>query len=298
MESLVSSLWDEWVSFPVLDAISAESELSGIISSLRRSSHEDGMVRLSSRRLWVFRRIRSLWSKTRWGSMMDMGDILKVPKRHRGSVCVQMPESFFVSFQMKEHDRSFLRWSWVRGVFGTSGALYLPKRGYYFLFRVSSGEVEAGLSDHMAKNGISFSERVIDGSVELIVRDQSQIVDMINGMGLSGIALKLEERAILRSIRDQTNRLVNCDASNIRKSVDAARRQIQIARFFIDNGYDKDLSPELIELINLRVVNPSASLNELGMSMKSPVTKSTVTYRWKKLINIAELYGFELEDVD
>lgn len=292
MEELISSLWDEWVSLPVPDPVSAESELSGIICSLRKSFHRDEAVRLSSRRLWIFRRIRFLWPKTRWGSAVDMGDILKVPKRHRGSVCIQMPLSLFVSCQAKEHDRSFLRWSWVRGVFGASGALYLPKGGYYFLFRVSGEDIEAGLTDHMKKNSIPFSKRTVRNFTELIVRGQPRIVDIMSGMGLSETALKLEERAIVRSIRDQANRLVNCDASNIRKSVDAARWQTELAQFFLKNGHIQDLPSELVELINLRIANPSASLNELGISMKTPVTKSTVTYRWKKLAAIAESYGF------
>ncbi|MDD4836841.1 MAG: DNA-binding protein WhiA [Dethiosulfovibrio sp.] len=292
MEPLVDSLWDEWVATSILDVISAESELAGIVSCLKKTSCPGGDIRLSSRRLWVFRRIRKLWGKTRWSSGVDMGDILKVPKRHKGSVSIRLPVNVLSSIEAKEHDGSFIRWSWIRGVFGVTGALYQPKRGYYFLFRVSNREVVSGLVDHLAKNHISPSSRDVSDTVELIVRDQAQIVDLVNGMGLPNTALRLEEMAIIRSMRDRANRLVNCDASNIKKSVDAARRQIHVARFPLDKGCEKNLSPELLELIELRLTNPSISLNELGSNLSIPVTKSTVTYRWKKLIAIAESNGF------
>nr|WP_321503648.1 DNA-binding protein WhiA [uncultured Dethiosulfovibrio sp.] len=295
MEPLTDSLWDEWVVSPVLDVISAESELSGIVSCLKRKACPQGEIQLYSRRLWIFGRIRRLWPKTRWSLQVDIGDILKVPRRHRGSVSINLPDHILLSIESKEHERSFLRWSWIRGVFGVTGALYQPKRGYYFLFRVSNRGVLSGLLDHLDKNHISPSCRLVGETTEIIVRDQSQIVDLVNGMGLSEVALRLEERAMVRSIRDQANRVVNCDASNIRKSVNAARRQLKVAAFLMENGCIDELSSELMELISLRLANPSVSLNELGCNLAVPVTKSTVTYRWKKLTAIAESQGFSLE---
>lgn len=295
MEPLIDSLWDEWMASLILDVISAESELAGIVSCLKKTSYHGSDTRLSSRRLWVFRRIQKLWGKTRWSCGIDIGDILNVPKRHKGSVSISLPWHVLSSIEAKEHDGSFLRWSWIRGVFGVTGALYQPRRGYYFLFRVFNREVVSGLIDHLAKNHISPSSREVGDTVELIVRDQSQIVDLVNGMGLPNTALRLEEMAIVRSMRDRANRLVNCDASNIKKSVDAARRQIHVARFLLDKGREKNLSSELLELIELRLANPSISLNELGSNLSVPVTKSTVTYRWKKLTAIAESQGFMSE---
>ncbi len=295
MEPLTDFLWDEWIVLPVLDAISAESELAGIVSCLRRKVCLNGSSKLYSRRLWVFGRIRRLWCKTKWSSFADIGDILKVPRRHTGSVSITLPAEVLSSIDSKEHEKSFLRWSWMRGVFGASGALYQPKRGYYFLFRVSNKDVVSGLLDHLSKNHIVPSSRVVGDATEVIIRDQSHIVDLINGMGLSDVALKLEEKAIVRSMRDQANRLVNCDASNIKKSISAARKQLKIARFLTENKYTDNIAPELTELLSLRLENPSVSLNELGANLTVPVTKSTVTYRWKKLMAIAESLGFCLD---
>ncbi len=291
MEALNTRIWDEWITDPVLDRVSAESELSGISSCLRSKEVSDKLV-LWTRRLWIFRRIRRLWSKTGWSRDLDLGEALRVPVRHKGNVRLELPMDIAMSIRAKELDGGFLRWPWIRGVFGVVGGLYFPKRGYYFLFRAPAGSVFAGLKDHLVKNGFPVSYRPVSNAVEVILRDQSAIVDLMVGMGLPESALLLEEKSIVRSMRDRANRLVNCDASNIRKSVDAAEKQGKLIAFLQKRGSADDLSPELVELIELRKANPSASLSELGAAMKKPVSKSTVTYRWKKIQAIAESYGF------
>lgn len=296
MDSLSSEIWDEWISSHIPDRISADSEIAGTFSCMRRKITKADRVILSSRRLWIFHRMRRLWKKTSWGGYFDLGKMLHVPERHRGTVQLEMPIDLFRTIQSKELSGSFIRWAWVRGIFGAVGSVFFPKRGYYFLFRVPYDEILTGLKDHLQKNDLSVSYRRGSGCVEAMVRGQNDIVDLMIGMGLPNAALKMEEKAIVRSMRDRANRLVNCDASNIRKTVDAARRQIALATFLKKNGHEDELPPDLAELIDLRIANPSASLNELGSAMNSPVSKSTVTYRWKKILSIAETYGFSYDD--
>lgn len=285
-------IWDEWITSFVMGQVAAESELSGIISTLKGETIENNSMCLSSRRLWVFRRMRRLWKRTRWADHMDLGKVLKVPERHKGNVSLILPLSMYNSIKKVNREEAFIRWSWVRGVFGVSGSLYLPKRGYYFMFRISDPLILEGVEDHLIKNSFSVAKRDRPGVVELIIRDRQNIMNLMSGMGLSGVASKLEEKALIRSVRDSTNRLVNCDASNIRKSLIAARKQLSIALFITSNDLASTLSDELQELIEVRIATPSANLSELASSLSCPVSKSTVKYRWKKLKEIAELHGF------
>ena len=73
--------WDEWLLAPVTDVVSAESELSGIISCVRSRSDGD-RVRLALPRLWVFRRVRRLWPRVSWTAECDLTDILCLRGRH------------------------------------------------------------------------------------------------------------------------------------------------------------------------------------------------------------------------
>ena len=48
------------------------------------------------------------------------------------------------------------------------------------------------------------------------------------------------------------------------------------------------LDPHLLELADLRLENPEASLNELGKMLTSALSRSGVNHRLKKISEIAE----------
>jgi hypothetical protein len=93
----------------------------------------------------------------------------------------------------------------------------------------------------------------------------------------------LEDTAVIRSVREMANKMVNCDAANIASTLAAARSQIALVEAIDENRLWSELPPNLAEIARARRENPSASLRELGQILSKPVTKSTVEYRWKKL---------------
>ena len=55
-------------------------------------------------------------------------------------------------------------------------------------------------------------------------------------------------------------------------------------------GDDLKLPEKLRELLYARLENPSATLYELGQALSSPVSKSTVKYRWGKIEQLARMF--------
>ena len=121
---------------------------------------------------------------------------------------------------------------------------------------------------------------------EIMVRDQQQIVTFLLRLGFVHTALALEETAIYRSMRSHANKLVNCDAANINKSLEAAQNQMKLIRELEEHNFIDELPDPLKELVYARKRNPSISLKELGQSLPRPISKSTVEYRWRKLENM------------
>ena len=99
--------------------------------------------------------------------------------------------------------------------------------------------------------------------------------------------MKMCIRDRYRDMRNNVNRIVNCETANLAKTVDAAVKQINAINKLKQNGKFNDLPDNLKELANLRVENPEASLTELGKMLKEPIGKSGVNYRLKTLINLA-----------
>jgi DNA-binding protein WhiA len=175
------------------------------------------------------------------------------------------------------------KWAWFRGLWGGCGALYLPRSGYYMTFRPRGAESAERAKAILSSAGIPPSAREKRGRTEYMLRDQEQIVTCLSKMGLVKSSLVLEETAIVRSIRNRVNKVINCDSANIRKTVESARNQLALADRIDAEGLWDLLTPAQAELVSTRRLNPSASLSELGQLMSRPVSKSTVEYRWRKL---------------
>src|SRR6185503_4360291 len=100
----------------------------------------------------------------------------------------------------------------------------------------------------------------------------------------SDARLALEEHAILSSLRADANRLANADEANLERVARAAHRQLEAIRTV---GLDA-LPAELVEIAELRLRHPSASLAELAAKARPPLTKSAAHRRLQAVERLIE----------
>ena len=280
--------WDEWFAAPVTDTISAESELSGIISCMG-VVRSGGVLRLTSNRLWVFRRIRRLWPKSRWNGEKELNEILKVSPH---SVAIELPRPLYRKIYTKPQRSEFIRWPWMRGVFGCVGSIYNPKRGYYCIMRFHSDLIWRSVRNLLSNSDIPCTMRENKGVHEIIIRDFRQIVRFCYFMNLQSMAQGLEERSIMRYSRDLANKQANCDSANIKRALKTSREHIAYLEYLLKLGDPSLVSDKLAPVMRMRLLHPESSLSELGDMLKPQVSKSTVKYRLKKLLDIAVAAGY------
>jgi hypothetical protein len=280
MNSAVAELWDEWTALPQKDEETDWSELAGQMAALPfKEKGNFGMIFLGASRLWALRRLVRLWKNSRWKLDWNVASSLSVPPNMKGRVELSLPRDLYNAITAYAGNS---RWAWVRGVWGGCGSLYVPKTGYYLVIRAWTEAVARRVVQVLHRTGISPSERMY-GKHELIVRDQRDIVVFLNKIGLTGVSLRVEDKAILRAMRDQANRMRNCDTANINKALKAAEEQSEMAALTLRNGLVETLPQNLKVLVEARLEHPEESLSELGRRLSPPVTKSTVKYRWKRL---------------
>ena len=100
--------------------------------------------------------------------------------------------------------------------------------------------------------------------------------------------LEYENIRILKQMRNNVNRVVNCETANLTKTADAAFEHIHAINI-IDQAEGIDSLPDkLREIAEMRLENQEASLKELGELLTPPIGKSGVNHRLKKLIELAE----------
>ncbi len=287
MEKISTLIWDELVNLPIADG---QPELLGLFETLPHTQ-VGGDLLVASPRLVVTRRLLKLWrglNERRFNATIVAADGSLELDRAQGKARFRVAVSSYRNFLAgKERLEKKEMWAWARGAWAGCGSFYLPRAGYYMTLRLpDSLQLETRLKRTFRSAGIVLGSRVKQGKTELMLRDQGQIVTCLARMGLVRSSLLLEETAIMRSLKNRANMLVNCDEANINKSLDAARAQLVLVERIDAEGLWEELSPELAELARVRRENPSASLRELGQILSRPVSKSTVEYRWRKLETI------------
>ncbi len=102
--------------------------------------------------------------------------------------------------------------------------------------------------------------------------------------GAGDAALDLEEHAILAALKADANRLANADEANLERVARSAHRQLEAIRTL---GLDA-LPPDLVEIAELRLRHPSASLAELAAKARPPLTKSAAHRRLSAVTRLLE----------
>lgn len=178
--------------------------------------------------------------------------------------------------------------AYIRGAFLGGGSISNPEKSYHLEFVTNSEDHSNDLLEII--NSFDLNSRVVTRKDNFVIylKEGEQIVDILNIIGAHQALLKFEDIRVFKDVRNNINRIVNCETANLSKTINASIRQVENIEY-IDNriGIDK-LPKNLQEIARLRLENRDASLKELGTMLKSPVGKSGVNHRFRKIENIAE----------
>ena len=129
------------------------------------------------------------------------------------------------------------------------------------------------------------------------MKEGAQIVEMSAVMEANVSLMNLENIRIVKEMRNNVNRKVNCETANINKTVNAAVKQAEDIRLIEERMGFHNLNEGLAEIAELRLQYPEATLKELGMMVIPQVGKSGVNHRLRKLSEIADGLRMNEEDL-
>ena len=136
-------------------------------------------------------------------------------------------------------------------------------------------------------NAFGLDAKVVERKEHYIVylKEGEQIVDLLNIMEAPLALMDLENVRIVKEMRNDINRKVNCETVNLNKVVGAAVKQLEDINY-IEETIGLARLPE--QLARVRLEYPDRSLKELGSFLMTPVGKSGVNHRLRKISSIAE----------
>ena len=184
--------------------------------------------------------------------------------------------------------QSCCRRAFLRGAFLAAGSISDPKKSYHFEIVCPSHQKAEQVIRLMETFGTEPKCTVRKKAWVVYLKEGNQIVDILNVMGAHCALMDMENIRILKGMRNDVNRKVNCEAANIHKTVSAAVKQGEDIAY-IKEKKGMDFLPETLkEAAEARLMRPAASLKELGEMMKPPVGKSGMNHRLRKIGMIAD----------
>ncbi|MCA0384670.1 MAG: DNA-binding protein WhiA [Firmicutes bacterium] len=179
--------------------------------------------------------------------------------------------------------------AYLRGIYLGGGSLSAPEKSYH-LELITHNEYFANQLVDFINDTYDLASKMTARKKNYIVyiKESEKIVDFLNVIGAHQTLLEYENIRIIKQMRNNVNRVVNCETANITKTADAAFEHIHAIETIIQGVGLDYLDDRLREIAECRLENPEATLKELGEMLIPPIGKSGVNHRLKKIMEIAE----------
>ncbi len=209
-----------------------------------------------------------------------------------------MKEYNLFSNSMEEHSRVLkanikdenkaeeLKKAFIRGCFLGGGSITNPRNNYHL-------EIKFGKElyiKHIIRilSEFDIKAKALNDSNTIYIKDGEEISKFLALIGASKSMLEFETIRVEREMKNNVNRLVNCETANLNKTIDASVEQVSYIKKIRKAKKFHILSDDLKEIAILREKNPNATLEELGKMLEKPIGKSSVSNRFKRIKEIAD----------
>ena len=182
------------------------------------------------------------------------------------------------------------RKSFLRGAYLASGAMSNPESSNHLEIVCGFDERADQVKGILENIGIKVKISSRKGNKLVYIKEGDAISDFLGSVGAVRSLMEFENLRILKEMRNNINRKVNCETANISKTVSASVRQLEDIDIIEENIGLKNLPVSLYEMALIRRQYPDLPLKELGEKMEPPLGKSGINHRMRKLSELAEKY--------
>ena len=222
--------------------------------------------------------IAKIESKTKAKDINEIEDVDKI---------IEIKESVVYLKNIVDENQENLK-SIIRGVFLGAGSINNPERKYHLEILVSNVENMKKIVKILNMFEIKVKTLENQNKYSIYIKESEEISKFLALIGASKAVLRFEDIRIQKEMRGKVNRLVNCETANLNKTINASIEQISAIEKIQKAGKFNKLDENLKEIAILRLENPDMSLIDLGKKLKTPIGKSGVNYRLKKIMEIAK----------
>lgn len=177
----------------------------------------------------------------------------------------------------------------LRGAFLGAGSISDPSKAYHLEMTCDSKDVALDVVKII--NSFGLKSKLVErrGKQVVYLKDGEQIEDFLTIIGATSQLFKYQDVRIKKSLRNNTNRAINCVTANTDKAIAAAQKQIEDITFIREKKSLDYLNVRLRTTAKLRLENPDMTLDELKDLFNPPLTKSGLNHRLSRISEIADV---------
>ena len=274
----------------------AQAEACGVLLYCNRFS--PGEVKIVTESQPFGHRLSALFHKAFGLSFDEKGDpdspkqVFSITDPHKlellWDLCAFDPTgpAHHINFGMLEEPHC--RQAFLRGAFLAGGSVTDPLKGYHLELSTTHRSVSREMTTLLLELGYAPKEVTRKANYITYFKQSEAVEDLLTAIGAPVSAMELMNAKAEKLLRNVVNRRVNCEAANVDKTVDAAMEQRQAIQALRAAGVLDELTPKLREAARLREANPELSLSQLAGLCDPPVTKSSLSHRLRKLIDLSK----------
>lgn len=176
----------------------------------------------------------------------------------------------------------------VKGAFLGAGSITDPEKQYHLEISFQEKNNAEYVLNICKSFGVYLKVLEQEEKILLYIKDSEEISKFLALIGSNKGMLAFEDVRITKEIKNNVNRLVNCETANLNKIVNASVNQINDIKLIQKLNKFEEMPDYLKEIAILRLENPDVSLKALGEMLENPIGKSGVNHRLQKIHEYAE----------
>ncbi len=176
----------------------------------------------------------------------------------------------------------------VKGAFLGAGSVNDPNKQYHLEITFGERNNAEYILNICKSFGVFLKSLEAKERYTIYIKESEEISKFLALIGSNKGVLAFEDVRITKEVKNNINRLVNCETANLNRIVNAAVDQINDIKLIKKLNKFEELPEYLKQVAYLRLENPDASLKTLGEMLEKPLGKSGVNHRLQKIHEIAE----------
>ncbi len=179
----------------------------------------------------------------------------------------------------------------VRAFVGTAflcaGTITDPQKEYNLEFSTQRFNLAKDFESLLAQYEFAPHRTQRKGSNVIYVKASARVEELLAFMGANQASMEIMNQKAFKSIRNNTNRITNCDTANLSKTA-AANAQTMKAIRTLEALDAFDALPEQLQIAaQKRMQYPDLALAQLAETFDPPLSKSGLSHRMKKIEALA-----------